>query len=266
MSPSKNPSRSTGSRGRSADQKAAPRKAAARKRVDKADRPGRICPACGGVQPGSEGRAKTPKPTGLRIRQAGRAATARPAPATAAKRPGSTEAAVEPTATPAPAEATEPPAPAEAPAAPARVPVDAPTLIKGIVERVPAALAESAAGDTPPSGALTAAVRKAVLDEFRTRAAFTGRVAEMDALLWTQPDHGGPAVRASMADHLKALGIRRLDAPDRAEAFVVTEGTGDAFELLRPAYVDDLTGKVILAGQLRRIAPDAAQHTTGEDA
>ncbi|MEV5144860.1 hypothetical protein AB0L14_10540 [Streptomyces sp. NPDC052727] len=256
MSPSKNPSRSTGSRGRSADQKAAPRKAAARKRVDKADRPGRICPACGGVQPGAEARAKGPKPTGLRIRQAGRTATARPAPA--AKRPDSTEAPVEP---------TEPPAPIEAPAsAPTRVPVDAPTLIKGIVERVPAALAKAAAGDAPASGALAAAVRKAVLDEFRTRAAFTGRVAEMDALLWTQPDHGGPAVRASMADHLKALGIRRLDTPDQAEAFVVTEGTGDAFELLRPAYVDDLTGKVILAGQLRRIAPDAAQHTTGEDA
>ncbi|MGW2098365.1 hypothetical protein ACWCPX_11790 [Streptomyces olivaceoviridis] len=258
MSSSKNPSRSTGSRGRSADQKAAPKKAAARKRVDKADRPGRICPACGGVQPGAEGRAKSSKPTGLRIRQAGRAATARPAPAAAAKRADSAAAPVEPTA---------PPAPAEAPApAPARVPVDAPTLIKGIVERVPAALSEAAAGDATPPSALTAAVRKAVLDEFRTRAAFTGRVAEMDALLWTQPDHGGPAVRASMADHLKALGIRRLDTPDQAEAFVVTEGTGEAFELLRPAYVDELTGKVILAGQLRRIAPDAAQHTTGEDA
>ncbi|AEY92283.1 hypothetical protein SHJG_7016 [Streptomyces hygroscopicus subsp. jinggangensis 5008] len=258
MSSSKNPSRSTGSRGRSADQKAAPKKAAARKRVDKADRPGRICPACGGVQPGAEGRAKSSKPTGLRIRQAGRAATARPAPAATAKRADSAAAPVEPTA---------PPAPAEAPAsAPARVPVDAPTLIKGIVERVPAALSEAAAGDAPPSSALTAAVRKAVLDEFRTRAAFTGRVAEMDALLWTQPDHGGPAVRASMADHLKALGIRRLDTPDQAEAFVVTEGTGEAFELLRPAYVGELTGKVILAGQLRRIAPDAAQHTTGEDA
>ncbi|MGW2771102.1 hypothetical protein ACWC4C_00680 [Streptomyces olivaceoviridis] len=266
MSSSKNPSRSTGSRGRSADQKAAPRKAAARKRVDKADRPGRICPACGGVQPGAEGRAKSSKPTGLRIRQTGRAATARPAPAATAKRADSAAAPVEPTAPPAPAEAPAP-APAEAPApAPARVPVDAPTLIKGIVERVPAALSEAAAGDAPPSSALTAAVRKAVLDEFRTRAAFTGRMAEMDALLWTQPDHGGPAVRASMADHLKALGIRRLDTPDQAEAFVVTEGTGEAFELLRPAYVDELTGKVILAGQLRRIAPDAAQHTTGEDA
>lgn len=266
MSPSKNPSRSTGSRGRSADQKAAPRKAVARKRVDKADRPGRICPACGGVQPGAEGRAKSPKPTGLRIRRAGRAATARPAQAAATKRPDPAGAPAEPTEPPAPAEAPAS-APAEAPApAPARVPVDAPTLIKGIVERVPAALAEAAAGDAPPSSALTAAVRKAVLDEFRTRAAFTGRVAEMDALLWTQPDHGGPAVRASMADHLKALGIRRLDTPDQAEAFVVTEGTGDAFELLRPAYVDELTGKVILAGQLRRIAPDAAQHTTGEDA
>ncbi|MEW2283236.1 hypothetical protein [Streptomyces sp. NPDC047841] len=258
MSPSNNPSRSTGSRGRSADQKAAPRKAAARKRVDKADRPGRICPACGGVQPGTEGRAKGPKPTGLRIRQAGRAATARPAPAAAAKRPDPAGA---------PVESAGPPAPAETPApAPARVPVDAPTLIKGIVERVPAALAESGAGDAPAPSALTAAVRKAVLDEFRTRAAFTGRVAEMDALLWTQPDHGGPAVRAAMADHLKALGIRRLDTPEQAEAFVVTEGAGDAFELLRPAYVDELTGKVILAGQLRRIAADAAQHTTGEDA
>ncbi|WP_306950138.1 hypothetical protein [Streptomyces sp. B4I13] len=105
-----------------------------------------------------------------------------------------------------------------------------------------------------------------MLEEFRTRAAFVGRLAEIDALLWAQTDRGGPAVRAAMADHLSALGIRRLETPANADAFVVTEGVGEAFELLNPADVDDLTGKVILAGQLRRIAADAAQNHTGEEA
>jgi len=45
----------------------------------------------------------------------------------------------------------------------------------------------------------------------------------------------------------------------------VTEGDGDAFELLSPAYVDELTGKVILAGQLRRVA-DPADTKWGEEA
>lgn len=144
--------------------------------------------------------------------------------------------------------------------------MDAPTLVKGIVERLPAALGERH-DDSPASPAqFTAAVRKAVLEEFRTRAAFAGRLAEIDALLWTQTDRGGPAVRAAMADHLSALGIHRLETPANADAFVVTEGVGEAFELLSPAYVDDLTGKVILAGQLRRIAADAAQNHTGEEA
>lgn len=243
MCPKMQPARSSGSQSRSLGKRASSKKADARKRVAKADRPGRICPACGGVQPGAQKRAKTHMPTGLRTRQGvARAAAARAT------------------------DGEERSATADVTSAPAREPVDAPTLVKGIVERLPAALGERH-DDSPASAAqFTAAVRKAVLEEFRTRAAFAGRLAEIDALLWTQTDHGGPAVRTAMADHLSALGIRRLETPANADAFVVTEGVGEAFELLSPAYVDDLTGKVILAGQLRRIAADAAQNHTGEEA
>ncbi|MFE7515869.1 hypothetical protein ACFU8I_32255 [Streptomyces sp. NPDC057540] len=139
------------------------------------------------------------------------------------------------------------------------------TVIKGVAARVPEALEAAGTGEAPSAAALTAAVRRAVLDEFRTRAQFAGRLAEIDALLWSRAGDSRETVEGAMAEHLRELRLLRVTEPEESDRFVVTEGEGDAFELLSPAYVDELTGKVILAGQLRRVAGPAGMRA-GEEA
>jgi hypothetical protein len=131
------------------------------------------------------------------------------------------------------------------------------TVIKGVTARVPEALAAAGTEEAPPAGALTAAVRRAVLEEFRTRAQFAGRLAEIDALLWSRAADSRDTVEGAMTAHLRELRLLRVTQPQESDRFVVVEGEGDAFELLSPAYVDELTGKVILAGQLRRVSRSA---------
>ncbi|MFD9722764.1 hypothetical protein [Streptomyces sp. NPDC059072] len=190
----------------------------------KASRVGRPCPHCGQIKRQDQDHAPH-KPSGLGRRRERRAQAA--------------ESVVQP----------EPTTPSVETA-----PIDAMTVIKGVVERIPAALESVSAEGTPPSAALSPAVRKAVLDEFRTRAQFAGRLAEIDALLWSQRDHASDVVSTAMETHLRELRLLRLTEPEESDRFVVTEGEGELFELLRPGYVDELTGKVILSGQLRRVA------------
>jgi hypothetical protein len=199
-----------------------------KKKIPKRERPHRPCPACGQTQPGTKSTPPAHKPGGLKRRKE--------------RRP---EAPVQPTAN----------VVVEAPARPE--PIDAMTVIKGVTARVPEALEAAGADEVPPAGALTTAVRRAVLDEFRTRAQFAGRLAEIDALLWSRAGDSHETVEGAMTEHLRELRLLRVTEPEESDRFVVTEGEGDAFELLSPAYVDELTGKVILAGQLRRVAGQA---------
>ncbi|POX52060.1 hypothetical protein [Streptomyces sp. Ru72] len=141
-------------------------------------------------------------------------------------------------------------------------PIDAKTIIQGVVDRIPAALEDVNADGMPSATAVGVAVRKAVLDEFRTRAQFAGRLAEIDALVWAQAEHGGDLLGGALREHLRELRILRVTEPEASDRFVVTEGDGEAFEVLRPAYVDEVTGKVILAGHLRRVPGSAV----GEEA
>ncbi|MGW1898989.1 hypothetical protein ACWCQB_16415 [Streptomyces hirsutus] len=203
-------------------------------KVRKNQRPHRPCPHCGQIQPGQD-RADAPhKPGGLRARRAKREQSA--------ERSADGERQV---------------------VAPAPEPIDAKTIIQGVVERIPSALeAVTASGDAPaaPSTGLNVAVRKAVLDEFRTRDQFVGRLAEIDALLWTRTDHSGELVSGTLLDHLRQLRLLRITEPEESDRFVVTEGEGENLEVLRPAYVDEVTGKVVLAGHLRRVsARDSAE-------
>ncbi|MET9759153.1 hypothetical protein ABZ016_08870 [Streptomyces sp. NPDC006372] len=210
---------------------AAKRKPTARrgeKKVPKNERVHRPCPHCGRIQPG-KGQTDAPHtPGGLKRRREKRQRS------------------------------DEQPALAQQQAVPAALePIDAKTIIQGVVERVPTALEEAGSGESPPSTALNMAVRKAVLDEFRTRTQFAGRLAEIDALVWAQTAHGGDLLGGAMGEHLRALRILRVTEPEESDRFVVTEGEGETFEVLRPAYVDEVTGKVILAGHLRRVSGPA---------
>jgi hypothetical protein len=202
-------------------------------KIPKNERAHRPCPHCGQIQPGRNHADAPHRPGGLRRRREKRRQSA------------------------------EQPAVARRQAAPeAPEPIDAKTVIQGVVERVPAALADTNDGKLPPSTALNVAVRKAVLDEFRTRAQFAGRLAEIDALVWAQAAHGGELLGGAVREHLRALRILRVTEPEESDRFVVTEGEGETFEVLRPAYVDEVTGKVILAGHLRRVPGSAV----GEEA
>lgn len=195
-----------------------PRPTSMKKRSNKADkrfRSHKVCAHCGQVR--HEATQKRPKPTATAIRRTKKA--------------------------------EQPPRTAWA----ASEPLDATQVIKGIVAAVPAALAElgeeQRAGGT--SSVLPQAVRTAVIAEFRTRAQFVGRLCEIDALLHTQGV--SKAVLGAMTEHLGQLQLRRVMDPEAQELFVVTEGQGEYFEVLRPAYVDEATGKLALAGQLRRM-------------
>ncbi|MEU0335811.1 hypothetical protein [Streptomyces sp. NPDC006193] len=194
------------------------------KKPPKNERAHRRCPHCGQIQPGKDRKDAPHKPAGLRHRRAKQQAAEQPAVAQQRAVPRAPE------------------------------PIDAKTIIQGVVERIPAALEDTAVGGDVPATGLNVAVRKAVLDEFRTRTQFAGRLAEIDALLWAQTDHGGELVSGTLLDHLRQMRIIRITEPEESDRFVVTEGEGEGLEVLRPAYVDELTGKVIMAGHLRRVS------------
>ncbi|MBT3165437.1 hypothetical protein HTV80_20350 [Streptomyces sp. Vc74B-19] len=104
----------------------------------------------------------------------------------------------------------------------------------------------------PSSAEVTAVLRQAVLEAFRTREQYVARLVETDAASWmtVMPAKSlRRAIRAALVDS----GVRVVESSDEEEHFVVVEGEGDGFEVVRPAYVDQATGKLILSGQLRRV-------------
>ena len=128
------------------------------------------------------------------------------------------------------------------------------TVIKGVADRVPKTLAAAGAEDVPPAGALAMAVRSGGPGRI-PHARPVRRTSRRDRRAALVPGRGHrETVEGSMTAHLRELRLLRVTEPEESDRFVVTEGQGDAFELLSPAYVDELTGKVILAGQLRRVA------------
>ncbi|MGP4051582.1 hypothetical protein [Streptomyces sp. 2A115] len=108
--------------------------------------------------------------------------------------------------------------------------------------------------ERPKQGEVLAALRQGVLEAFRTREEHLARMVESDleargsgnrmsTLKW----------QVSVRTALLGLGVRVVETTDEQEFFVVVEGEGDGFEVVRPAYVDQATGKLILSGQLRRV-------------
>ncbi|MDR6976233.1 hypothetical protein J2X68_002921 [Streptomyces sp. 3330] len=67
----------------------------------------------------------------------------------------------------------------------------------------------------------------------------------------------------SVRKALLGLGVRVVESPDEREHFVVVEGEGEEFEVVRPAYIDQATSKVILSGQLRRVPRRHTQPADG---
>jgi hypothetical protein len=118
----------------------------------------------------------------------------------------------------------------------------------------------------PTQAAVAASLRQAVLEAFRSREEYVARMVEVD-LLAGAPKQNATSLRKGIRAALLDQGVRCVDAPGgEHELFVVVEGDGEAFEVLRPAYVDQATGKLVLAGQLRRLpGPDGADDSAGGD-
>ncbi|MFF5488278.1 hypothetical protein [Streptomyces virginiae] len=104
----------------------------------------------------------------------------------------------------------------------------------------------------PTPATVNAALRQGVLEAFRTRDEHVARLVETD-LLASMPEQGAKAIRRAVRASLVDMGVRVVEEADEQELFVVVEGEGEGFELVRPAYVDQATDKLLLAGQLRRI-------------
>ncbi|TRV80129.1 hypothetical protein FKN01_07975 [Streptomyces sp. 130] len=128
-----------------------------------------------------------------------------------------------------------------------------PKLLSRFTERATDLLAALPEEGRPTQAALTAALRQAVLEAFRSREEYLARMVEVD-LLAGAPHQSAGSLRKGIRAALLDQGVRCVDAPEgEHELFVVVEGEGEAFEVLRPAYVDQATGKLVLSGQLRRL-------------
>ncbi|GGU88047.1 hypothetical protein FHX79_115487 [Streptomyces cavourensis] len=169
-------------------------------------------------------------------------------------------------------------APAAPPQASRRLPADSPRtyrpeellsphmLLARFTERATELLTAVPEEERPTQTAVAAALRQAVLEAFRSREEYVARMVEVD-LLAGAPKQNATSLRKGIRAALLDQGVRCVDAPDgEHELFVVVEGDGEAFEVLRPAYVDQATGKLVLAGQLRRLpGAGGADHSAGGD-
>lgn len=126
-------------------------------------------------------------------------------------------------------------------------------LLSRFAERATDLLAALPEEERPTQAAVAAALRQAVLEAFRSREEYVARMVEVDLLIGA-PNQSAGSLRKGIRSALLDQGVRCVDAPDaEGELFVVVEGDGEAFEVLRPAYVDQATGKLVLSGQLRRL-------------
>ncbi|MEU5770733.1 hypothetical protein ABZ782_32955 [Streptomyces asoensis] len=135
-------------------------------------------------------------------------------------------------------------------------------LLARFTERTRELLGELPEEQRPAGSAVSTVLRQAVLEAFRTREEYVARLVETDATSCTTGMSAlnlRRAIRTSLVDS----GIRVVDSVDEREHFVVVEGEGDGFEVVRPAYLDQATGKLILSGQLRRVPRRPTQPVDG---
>jgi hypothetical protein len=135
-------------------------------------------------------------------------------------------------------------------------------LLARFAERAEELIAPLGKDVRPTAAAVSAALRQGVLEAFRTRDEHIARMVETD-LVASSPEQSARAIRRAVRASLIDMGVRVVEETDEQELFVVVEGEGEGFELVRPAYVDQATDKLLLAGQLRRVP--AARALPGHD-
>lgn len=141
--------------------------------------------------------------------------------------------------------------------------LDPARILARFSERAQQILAELPDTERPDPAAVRTVLRQAVLEAFRTREEVVSRLVEMEFVACS-PEQNATSIRRAVRTSLVDMGVRVVATPEEQELFVVVEGEGDTFEVLRPAYVDEATGKLILSGQLKRLPADEV--TTGHGA
>jgi hypothetical protein len=103
-------------------------------------------------------------------------------------------------------------------------------------------------------------LRKQVVAAMTERMAHLQQLVQLDAALTAgaDADVAGKMVR-SFADQASLGRVTDADHPDRDMLFQLVEDLGGRPEVLEPAYVDTITGRVIRRGAMRRAA-HPAQH------
>lgn len=133
-------------------------------------------------------------------------------------------------------------------------PVEPGTLVRQLATAVVRELSAESSESSEPGPAqrsVQAAVRTVVLGEFSTRALFAARLCETDAHL--RGEDLSETGRELLDDQLMQLQLRRITDPAVDPGlFQVVEGDGEHLVVLRAAYRDEVTGKLVLAGHLRR--------------
>ncbi|MFE1882341.1 hypothetical protein [Streptomyces diastatochromogenes] len=135
-------------------------------------------------------------------------------------------------------------------------------LLSRFTERTRELLGEVPEEHRPSDSKVSAVLRQAVLEAFRTREEYVARLVETDATSWTT-GMSALSLRRAIRTSLVDSGVRVVESADEREHFVVVEGEGDGFEVVRPAYVDQATGKLILSGQLRRVLRPGTRADSG---
>lgn len=106
-------------------------------------------------------------------------------------------------------------------------------------------------------------LRKQVVAAMTERMAHLQQLVQLDAALTAGADANvvGKLVR-SFADQASLSRVTDMEHPDRDMLFELVEDLGGRLEVLEPAYMDAITGRVIRRGSMRRAAAPA-QHQTG---
>lgn len=101
-------------------------------------------------------------------------------------------------------------------------------------------------------------LRKQVVAAMTERMAHLQQLVQLDAALTAGagPDVVGKLVRG-FADQASLSRVTDVEHPDRNMLFELVEDLGGRPEVLEPAYVDTITGRVIRRGSMRHAAPPA---------
>ncbi|MFC0865519.1 hypothetical protein ACFHYQ_24805 [Sphaerimonospora cavernae] len=132
--------------------------------------------------------------------------------------------------------------------------LDPAKILEGFLQEATNLLSTSPqpAADSLTQRELVEGLRQAVLEAFGSRRLHLAHLAELDSHLREATDLGG--IRLLVDEWFAVAGLKRIASPvERSECFATMNSPTDGpyLALVRPAYVDAVTHKIVRSGQLR---------------